>query len=219
MRAALNNAVNDVFPGASIAIYLDDQVVFEEAFGYAEAVPSRRSTSVEMLYDLASLTKPLVTSIIVARLVEEGLLHLKQRVSEVLPEYSRTNAGQDDSKSRTEIWMLLSHSSGLPAWIPLYRLGKNSRKELFEEAARSFVSNPPGSKVVYSDIGYIVLTALIEKVTGERMDRLFEKLVAKPLSLRKTVYNPLSHGFSEGEIASTEIDPATGFPLRGGCAR
>lgn len=215
LRAALTNAVNDVFPGASVAVYADDKLVYEEAFGYAETIPSRRDTSVETLYDLASLTKPLATSIIVAKLVEEGILHLKQKVSEILPEYSRTNAGQDDLKSKTEIWMLLSHSAGLPAWLPLYKLGKNSRRELLEEAARSFISSPPGSKITYSDVGYIVLTALVEEVTGERIDSLFEKLVAKPLGLRKTVYNPLNHGFSENEIASTEIDPTTGLPLTG----
>jgi len=215
LRAALNNAVEDVFPGASIAVYLNDELVYEEAFGYAEVTPERRETSVETLYDLASLTKPLATSIIVARLLEEGLLHLKQKVSEVLPEYSKTNAGQDEFKSRAEIWMLLSHSAGLPAWAPLYKLGGKSRVELFEEAARSFVSFPPGSRVIYSDIGYIVLTALVESITGERIDSLFEKLVARPLGLRKTVYNPLNHSFAESQVASTEIDPGTGFPLRG----
>ncbi|NHV98288.1 MAG: serine hydrolase [Thaumarchaeota archaeon] len=215
LRIALANAVNDVFPGASVAVYKDDKLVYEEAFGYAETVPSRRNTSIETLYDLASLTKPLAASIVTARLMEEGLLHLKQRVSEVLPEYSATNAGHDELKSRTEIWMLLSHSAGLPAWAPLYKLGKSSREELLEEAARSFINCPPGSNVVYSDIGYIVLTAILERVAGERIDRLFEKLVAKPLGLRKTVYNPLSHGFSENEIASTETDPATGLPLTG----
>ncbi|MBO3833450.1 MAG: serine hydrolase [Candidatus Brockarchaeota archaeon] len=215
LRRTLTNAVNDVFPGASVTVYKGDKLVYEEAFGYAETVPSRRSTSVETLYDLASLTKPLATSIILAKLVEEGLLYLKQRVSEVLPEYSRTSAGQDDLKSKTEIWMLLSHSAGLPAWAPLYKLGENSRRKLFEEAARSFINSPPGSRVVYSDLGYIVLTALMENVTGEKIDSLFEKLVAKPLGLKRTVYNPLNHGFTENEIASTEIDPATGLPLRG----
>ncbi len=215
LRMILNNAVNDVFPGASVAVYMDDKLVYEKAFGYAETVPARRDASVETLYDLASLTKPLATSIIVAKLVEEGVLYLKQKVSEVLPEYSGTNAGHDDFKSRTEIWMLLSHSAGLPAWSPLYKLGKSSRKELFKEAASSFISCPPGSRVIYSDIGYMVLTALVEDVTGERIDSLFEKLVAKPLGLRKTVYNPLNHGFSENEIASTEIDSATGRPLTG----
>ncbi|MCX8184039.1 MAG: serine hydrolase, partial [Crenarchaeota archaeon] len=209
------NAIGNVFPGASIAVYFDDGLVYEEAFGYAEMIPERRETSIETLYDLASLTKPLATSIIVARLLEEGLLHLKQKVSEVLPEYSKTNAGHEELKSRTEIWMLLSHSAGLPAWAPLYKFGKKSRIELFEEAARSFVSCPPGLKAVYSDLGYIVLTALIENITGESINSVFEKLVAKPLGLRKTVYNPLNYGFTEKQVASTEIDPSTGFPLRG----
>jgi CubicO group peptidase (beta-lactamase class C family) len=215
IRMALANAVNDVFPGASVAVYLDDNLVYEEAFGYAESIPERRETSVEMLYDLASLTKPLATSIIIARLLEDGLLHLKQKVSEVLPEYSRTNAGQDELKNKTEIWMLLSHSAGLPAWSPLYRLGEKNRVEILEEAVRTLVSYPPGSRVLYSDIGYIVLTALIERITGERIDSLFEKLVARPLGLRKTVYNPLNHGFTGSQVASTEIDPGTGLPLRG----
>lgn len=215
LRAALANAVSDVFPGASVAVCVDNRLVYEEAFGYAETVPVKRGTSVETLYDLASLTKPLATSIIVARLLEEGLIHLKQKVSEILPEYSKTHAGQDELKNRTEIWMLLSHSAGLPAWSPLYKLGEKSRAEIFQEAVRTFISCPPGLRVIYSDLGYIVLTALIENITGERIDSLFDKLVAKPLGLRKTVYNPLNHGFTENQVASTEIDSGTGCPLRG----
>ncbi|MCX8183634.1 MAG: beta-lactamase family protein, partial [Crenarchaeota archaeon] len=99
LRDALTKAVNDVFPGASVAVCVEDKLVYEEAFGYAETVPGKRETSVETLYDLASLTKPLASSIIVAKLLEEGLLHLKQKVSEVLPEYCRTNTGQDELKS------------------------------------------------------------------------------------------------------------------------
>jgi len=215
LRMALAKAVGDVFPGASVAVFMEDRLVYEEAFGYAETTPDKRVTSVETLYDLASLTKPLAASIIVAKLLEEGLLHLKQKVSEILPEYSKTNAGHDELKSKTEIWMLLSHSAGLPAWMPLYRLRNDGRMGIFEEAVKSFTSCPPGSKVIYSDISYIVLTALIEKITGERIDRLFEKLVAKPLGLRKTVYNPLNNGFSESNVASTEIDRETERPLRG----
>ncbi len=215
LRAALARAVGDVFPGASVAVYKDGEPVYEEALGYAELVPTRRSTTAETLYDLASLTKPLAASLIVARLVEEGLLYLKQRVSEILPEYSRTRAGHDELKSRTEVWMLLSHAAGLPPSLPLYRFGRRDRAELLEEAARSFICCPPGSRAVYSDVGYIVLTALVERVSGERIDRLFEKLVARPLGLRRTVYNPLEHGFTEDQVASTELDPETGLPLRG----
>ncbi len=215
LRRTLENAVGDVFPGASVAVYRDGGIVYEEAFGYAEIVPAKRSASTETLYDLASLTKPLAASLVVARLVEEGLLHLKQRVSEVLPEYSRTRAGYNELKDRTEVWMLLSHTAGLPPSLPLYRLGGRSREELLEEAVGSFVCCPPGSRTVYSDVGYIVLTALVERVAGERMDELFEKLVAKPLGLKRTVYNPLERGFSGDQIASTEADPETGLPLRG----
>lgn len=215
LRRALSGAVGGVFPGASVAVYRDGELVLEEAFGYAELVPSRRPASVDTLFDLASLTKPLAASLVVARLVEEGLLHLKQRVAEVLPEYARTHAGYDEQKARTEVWMLLSHTAGLPPWLPLYKLGARGRAELLEEAARSFTCYPPGTRVAYSDVGYVVLTALVERVTGERIDGLFDKLVARPLGLRRTVYNPLEHGFAEDQVASTEVDPATGLPLRG----
>lgn len=215
MSKTLVNAVNNVFPGASVAVYKNNELIYEEAFGYAEVTPTTRATSIETLYDLASLTKPIVTSIIVAKLIEEGLLHLKQKVSEVLPEYSKTNAGQDELKGKTEIWMLLSHSAGLPAWIPLYKLGKTKREEFLEEAMKSFINYLPGSGVIYSDIGYMVLTKLVETVARERIDFLFEKLVSRPLGLKRTVYNPLDHGFSTDEIASTEIDPVTGRPLKG----
>lgn len=207
--------IPDVFPGASIAVFKRGELIYEKAYGYSEITPYKREVSIDTLFDLASLTKPLVTSLVVARLIEEGLIYLRQRVSEIVPEYSRTNAGYSEAKDKTEIWMLLTHTACLPAWAPLYMMRGKSREELLEEAIRSFVNCEPGTRALYSDIGYIVLTAVVERVAGERLDRLFEKMVARPLGLGRTVFNPLEQGYPVEEIASTEYIDEIGQPLRG----
>jgi CubicO group peptidase (beta-lactamase class C family) len=207
--------IEKTFPGASLAIYKKGEKIYEKVYGYSEIVPERRKVQEDTIFDLASLTKPLVTSLLTAKLVEEGLLHLRDKVSKILPEYSMTEAGFNEEKNRTEIWMLLTHSACLPSWMPLYKIKGKSRKELLIEASRSFITCSPGTQALYSDIGYIVMTLLIERITGERIDRLFEKMIAKPLGLEKTMFNPLEKNYPINKIASTELLREENIVLKG----
>lgn len=196
--------VGSAYPGYDLLVLKDDCVVMRRVSGFAEVVPERRSLGVDYLFDVASLTKSLVTSTVYAKLVEEGLLSLRQKAVDVVPEFRLTVAGSNQAKERVELWMLLSHTSGLPAWLPLYKTCRD-RDEVLAEALRSFPAYEPGTDVVYSDVNYIVLTYIAEKVTGERIDRLFEKLVSSPLKLVRTSFNPLKAGFSRSEIVATEV--------------
>jgi CubicO group peptidase (beta-lactamase class C family) len=196
--------VGRAYPGYELVVLRDGCVAGRRVAGAAELVPTRREMVPDMLFDLASVTKALATSVVYARLVEEGLVSLRQPVVEIAPEFRYTVAGASPVKELVRVWMLLAHTSGLPAWLPLYRVAR-SRDEVFQEALRAFPAYEPGRAVTYSDINYIVLTYIAERVTGERFDRLFEKFVAKPLGLSRTVFNPLERGFDRGEVVATEV--------------
>jgi len=206
--------VGKAYPGYEMVILKDGCVVARKASGAAELVPTRRGMVPDMLFDLASVTKALATSVVYAKLVEEGLVSLRQPVVDLAPEFRYTVAGPSQVKESVRVWMLLAHTSGLPAWLPLYRTA-HSRDEVLQEAVRAFPTYEPGKAVTYSDVNYIVLTYIAERVTGERFDRLFEKLVAKPLGLSRTVFNPLEVGFDRSEVVATEVVDWRGGTLVG----
>ena len=202
------------YPGYELVVLKNGCVAARRASGSAELVPTRRGVVPEMLFDLASVTKALATSVVYARLVEEGLLSLRQPVVELVPEFRYTVAGPSQAKESVRVWMLLAHTSGLPAWLPLYRTAR-SRDEVLQEALRAFPTYEPGRAVTYSDVNYMVLTYVAERVAGERFDALFEKLVARPLGLSRTLFNPLSRGFDRSEIVATEVVEWRGGTLVG----
>lgn len=202
LRGLLNRFVKDAYPGASLVASANGETLIDLTVGYAQLKPVERELRGGMLFDVASLTKVLSTALIVMRLVERGLIHLGQRVSELVPEFSMANKGVSDVKDKVRIWMLLSHTSGLPAWLPLYK-SSSGRADVINQALTAPLTYEPGTRVVYSDLNYIVLTAVIERLTGQRIDALFRELIAEPLNLGKSTYNPLTR-FSRDEIAATE---------------
>ncbi len=213
VRAVLESYIGKVYSGANLAVVDPEGNIHSIYVGYSQLKPYKDPLRPNSIFDVASLTKCLSTAVIAMKLVEDGLIHLKDKVADLLPEFRYTVAGGSEVKEKVRVWMLLSHTSGLPPWIPLYRV--KDRSQILNEAVRAYPSYDPGSDVVYSDVGYIVLTALIERVTGERLDALFDKIVGGPLKLKRTVYNPLGRGFSRNEIVATEYDEATGESLRG----
>ncbi|MEZ0290860.1 MAG: serine hydrolase [Sulfolobales archaeon] len=197
-------SLKEMIPGIEVLVARHGYVAAHRVCGWAQIKPIRRILAENMLFDLASLTKPLAGATVIGYLVSEGMISLKQRVSEILPSFSRTSAGVNELKDRVRIWMLLSHSSGLPAWQPFYRSAR-SREEVFEEALRVFPSYNPGESALYSDIGYIILAKIAEEVSGERFDSLFEKIIVRRLGLRFTLYNPLERNIDSSMIVSTEV--------------
>src|SRR5690606_36395021 len=133
------------------------EIVFQEELGFAvvepEGIPARLNT----IYDLASLTKPLVTGLLAAMLVREGVLTLNDRVADHL-------GGGEEWHSRVTLRQLLTHTSGLPAWRPFYLLA-DSPEQVVE---RILATEPQHSAdVVYSDLNFILLAAIIEAATGK----------------------------------------------------
>ena len=158
------------------------------------------------MYDLASVTKVvgLTTGLMLA--VSEGKIDLDAPVQRYVPAFAGTE------KEKITVRMLLAHAGGLPAWRPLFR-EVSSRQDAFALADTTPLENPPGSQDVYSDLGAIVLTQVLETVYHQRIDSLLEQRIFGPLGLTSLRYLPPSDWLSR--IAPTEMDPWRGRVLRG----
>lgn len=224
VRRLMETGVSEgIFPGG-VALWGDrERIRGEVVAGRLRTLPPPPGPPVtpETLYDLASLTKPLATGALVLLAVSEGRLDLSGRVSDILPETAGRFAGNATLRE------LLSHSSGLCAWAPLYdRIDPSlSREARREELLRQILDLPPagprGAKSVYSDFGFMLLGWILERVWGAPLDRLYRERVARPLGVSSADFlspdSPLSGAVRKGgvPVASTEIDPLTGEPFTG----
>ena len=172
------------FPSAVYLVAEKGQARFADALGDAVVEPQHIPASLDTIYDLASLTKPLITGLLCARRVEAGELTLDSSVSNYLPEFERTD------KQLITVRQLLTHSSGLPAWRPLYILAEGERDRTVSVIASLDLEYQPGKRVVYSDLGFIVLGRLLERLTGKALVDLAQTEVLKTLKLQRTFFNP-----------------------------
>jgi CubicO group peptidase (beta-lactamase class C family) len=171
------------FPGAVFVARERGRETAAAAAGDAVVVPERIAATVETIFDLASLTKPLVTALLVATEVEAGRLALSDPVAAHLAEFDR------DDKRHITLTHLLTHSSGLPKWVPLYA-SPGARGRVAEAIGALPLAYETGTRVVYSDPNFVALGILLERATGERLDRLFAERVARPLGLAWTGFRP-----------------------------
>ncbi len=180
LRARISE--ND-FPSAVYLVAENGRPVLSDALGDSVRAPDMHAATLETIYDLASLTKPLITGLLCARLVEAGELLLDRPVAGYLPEFDQPD------KNAITIRELLSHSSGLPAWRPLYILSESA-----EGALAAIANQPlecaPGERVIYSDLGFIALGFLLQRLTGQTISDLAEREIIRPLHLQRTFFNP-----------------------------
>ncbi|MBM4186414.1 MAG: beta-lactamase family protein [Gemmatimonadetes bacterium] len=203
--AGVDSAVRSgAAPGATVGISAAGRRFFHAAgvLGIDDHAPTSRRT----IYDLASLTKVVALTTVTMVAVERGAIDLDAPVVRYLPEF----AGQ--GKDRVTVRHLLTHSSGLPAHRPLWRESSS------EAAALTLVASTPldtaaGVRMVYSDLGAILVTQLVERALGQPIDRLFDRLVSNPLGLRSSRYRPPAGWLPR--IAPTERDPWRGRIVRG----
>ena len=172
------------FPSAVYLVAEKGQPVLADAQGNAVVEPQRLHATFDTIYDLASLTKPLVTGFLCARRVEAGELTLDSSVSNYLPEFERTD------KQVITIRQLLTHTSRLPAWRPLYILADGERDRTVSVIAALELEYRPGTRVIYSDLGFIVLGRLLERLTGKVLVELAQTEIFAALELERTFFNP-----------------------------
>jgi CubicO group peptidase (beta-lactamase class C family) len=172
------------FPSAVYLVAERGTVRFGDALGDAVREPVRHPATPETIYDLASLTKPLVTGLLTAMHVERGSVGLDGAVASYLPEFAR------EDKRAVTVRQLLTHTSGLPAWRPLYLLAAGDRARALETIASQPLEQVPGARVIYSDLGFITLGLLLQRVSGAPLADLAREQIFAPLGLRRTFFNP-----------------------------
>ena len=194
--AYLRSQVDSAFPGAVLAVGFRDSVVLLTAVGHYGA-NDRRPVTPETIYDLASLTKVIGLTTEAILLVSQRKLDLDAPVQQYVPAFRGPN------KERVTIRNLLTHSSGLPAWRPLYAEAK-TRDEALALVDTTALLRQPGDTFVYSDLGAIVLMQVVDAITKQRIDSFLTSQVFARIGMLSTRFLPPRRW--RDRIAPTEID-------------
>ncbi len=187
-EAAIDRAVRGALaqgaaPGCVVVLGRSDGVVFRRAYGLRAVEPEPERMSADTIFDLASLSKAVATTTAVMWLVEHGEIELDARASRYLPEL--TGGGRE----RITVRNLMTHTAGLPPVDALRDYGED-REENLRRILETPLEAPPGARARYSDLSFIILGALVERVSGERLDAFCASRVFAPLAMTDTRYTP-----------------------------
>ena len=205
--AIVKNAIaNGHAPGAVVLIGHKGKVIYRKAFGNRSLEPTVEPMTVDTVFDMASLTKVMATSGSVMRMVQLGQIKLNDPVARYIPEFAQNGKGE------VTIRELLTHYSGLRPDLDL-KPEWTSQLEAFRLANAEKLVNPPGSTFVYSDINFIVLGELVQKLSGMTLNRYAEVFIFEPLGMTNSRFLPPQSWFLR--IAPTAKDERSGLMLRG----
>ena len=203
----LYRAVNDkAFPGAVCVVARRGAVVAEVAVGAHDFAPDAAAVTPDTRYDLASLTKVCATTPAVLRLVAAGKLSLADPVQKWLPAFVGTG------KDKVTVRHLLAHQAGLPAYERYYKTTQG-KAAIIAAACAEPLMGEPGGNVVYSDLGFVLLMAIVEACSGEDFAAFAQREVFAPLGMASAAFHATAG--AAGAAAPTEEDPARGGVLRG----
>ena len=227
IQAALQSAVDDgVFPGAQLAVRLRGELQCMAVAGRLSSEPPGLPVQPSTIYDLASLTKPLVTVTSVLLLIQRAKVALENSVQEVLPELDGTPIGLATVRD------LLTHRSGLPGWRPFYeRLGArgivpglSGGNQSVKQHVLKMIRDEPliyerGERSVYSDLGFMLLGFLVERLSGMALDLWCDEAIVRPLGADPLIFCPTAacrqSPIDIARIAPTERDERRNRLLRG----
>ncbi|WP_394837270.1 DUF1343 domain-containing protein [Pendulispora rubella] len=171
------------FPGCVVVVGRRDKVLFRHAYGFRAYAPEPEEMTLDTVFDLASLTKPMATASSIMVLVDRGLVRLDEPAARYVPEFGRAGKGA------ITVRQLLTHVSGLPVETPLrdFELGRAVAMErIYDLVPRT----PPGQTFVYSDVGFLVLEEVVKRVSGEELSTFAAKNVFRPLGMSQTTFRP-----------------------------
>jgi len=202
MRQAI---ADKVFPGGVLLVAEKEEIVFFEAYGYAHLSDQRPMTK-DTIFDLASLTKPLSTTLAVMKLIQSGKIELEDPLGRILSEFERTD------KAEIKIKNLLYHDSGLPDYRPYYKTLEGTARDSRRRALRKLLVqealiHPIGKTVVYSDLGFMILAWVVEHVSGQRLDHFVAEEIYQTLGLNTLFFIPGDVAKPRGRFAATENCP------------
>jgi CubicO group peptidase (beta-lactamase class C family) len=203
----LNKAVRErAFPGAVLAVGYESVLAILPAGRLSYDADSPPVTP-ETIYDLASLTKVVATTAAAMILIERRALSLGDPVARYLPDFVEPYDVATDplwaARSEATVRHLLAHTSGLPAYERFF-LRAREKSHVLEEACLLQLEEPPGAKTLYSDVGFILLGEILERVSKERLDAFCARAIFEPLGMQQTCFNPPQH--LRERIAPTEMD-------------
>lgn len=175
----INEALKDnAFPGACLCIVKDDKVSLE-SYGLKAKYPNQEDNNLDTIYDMASCSKVISTTTSILILLEQGKLRLYEPVCNIIPEFSMKNV---------TVWDLLTHTAGLPEGLK--GSWEMTKEQIYDGIMKLEPIYPKNTKIVYSDLGFMLLGFIIEKVSGMTLDCFSKKYIFDPLEMYDTGYNP-----------------------------
>lgn len=207
------------FPGAVLAVIKAGKILKLTAYGDAKQYQQNdlmllrpEPMQTNTLFDLASNTKIFATNFALMKLVSEGQLNINNRVSDYLTEY------QGDGRELRQVKDLLTHKAGYPPVFDFHRKDTRYGEAFFSQASDTTkqllltsvpLASEPSAQHVYSDIDYMILGVLIERISSQPLDEYLEQHIYAPLKLNNTLFNPLKKGFNRQQFAATELSGNT----------
>ncbi len=204
IAAVVNDAIaRHELPGAVVLVGQHDATLYHEAFGQRAVQPAGEAMTEDTIFDLASLTKVVATTPSVMQLVEQGRIRLSDPVSQYIDGFGKYG------KRGITIGHLLTHTSGLRPDLEL-EVEFSGAKEAIRRATEEVPIAQPGERVIYSDINFFLLGDIVERVTGERLDRYATRHLFEPLGMKETMFLPAEP--LRPRIAPTERCDALAWP-------
>lgn len=218
VRSCMEEGVSgQVFPGAVLLVASGSRILFHESFGRTGVDADADPVSLDTIFDLASLTKPLAAALSVSFLIHDGLLDWETPLSDIFAEWKKKPA----AAAGTTVSHLLSHCSGLPAFRPYYywlnkQPEKNPKAWVRQRVMEEVLLSKPGAASLYSDLNFILLDWVVERVGGMGLDEFAGTRMYQPLGLDRTgFWTGRGEKFSIRAFASTGTCPIRKRNLRG----
>jgi len=226
--------INHGFTSAQLVVTKNGQIIKSAAYGLlnsysptGKSLATGRKVTEDTLYDLASNTKMYATNFALQHLVSIGKLAIDQTVNDFFPFFKDQKSDSIKGKNTLTLRDLLEHQAGFPA-DPQYHnrhhdpkavnsatpnanqaLYSQKRTEMLEKIIATPLDYPPRTKTLYSDVDYILLGFIVEKVTQKNLDQYLKEIYYEPLNLKHITFNPLKNGFSKNQVAATELNGNT----------
>jgi CubicO group peptidase (beta-lactamase class C family) len=196
VHAVIDEAIQrKELPGAVLLVARKGKTVIRRAYGESQWVPEHKPMTVDMIFDLASMTKPVATATAIMILAEQGKISLWDRVTMHVPEFVPYADPWGTKGEDARIWHLLTHTSGLPPYTDAETARKAfgggervTPEQLVGYIAQLPKTDPPGAAFHYSCLGYITMADIVRRLTGKTIDVFAEENIFKPLGMSHTLY-------------------------------
>ncbi len=229
----IQSEIDNGFSSAQLVVTQNGKIIKSDVYGNVNSyhqdgtrLTDSNEVTEETLYDLASNTKMFAANYAIQTLVSEEKLDLNQKISELFPEFKDEEDDEIKGKDDIVIKDLLQHEAGFPASYHYHNkdfvldiegqssseeneLYTQNRDEMLEMILKTPLVNEPRTVRQYSDIDYMLLTFIIEEITGQRLDEYLKEAYYEPLGLVNTTFNPLENYFDKDQVAATELNGNT----------